>query len=40
MTSYGIRIQVVDDAFVPVVHEAAHDVRAHSSESDHSQLHS
>ena len=37
---HGIRIHVVDDAFVPVVHEAAHDVRAHSSESDHSQLHS
>ena len=35
----GALVHVVDDAVVPVAHEPAHDVGAHPSEPDHSQLH-
>ncbi len=34
-----VRVDVVDDALVAVAHQAAHDVRAHPSESDHPELH-
>ena len=34
------RIQVEHDALVPAAHQAAHHVRAHAAQSDHSELHS
>ena len=35
----GISVDVVDDAFVTIAHEASDDVRAHPTESDHSEIH-
>jgi len=32
-------LAIEHDAFVPVLHEPAHHVAAHSSKSDHSDLH-
>ena len=34
----GVGVDVVDDAVVPVAHQAADDVRAHPAESDHPEL--
>ncbi len=33
------RPRVVDNAFVPLRHQAAHHARAHSTQADHSELH-
>ena len=35
----GVRVDVVDDALVPVAHQPADEVRAHPPESDHAELH-
>ena len=36
---YRIRVGVIDDAGVSVLHQAPHDIGAHPAESDHSELH-
>ena len=36
---YRSRSPVVDDALVPVAHQAPHEVRAHAPEADHADLH-
>ena len=35
---HRVGADVVDDALVPVAHQAAHDVRAHPAEADHAKL--